>query len=88
MTNLKRKAGGPRTLAGKQMISQNAITHGILSPAPLLASESKNDWIALVAGVRESLSPQNTLELSEVDEYASLLWRERRLTRYETAACI
>jgi hypothetical protein len=79
----KGRGGGPRTQAGKAASSKNATKHGLLSPSPVVASERREDFDDFARGILDSLDPVGTLELELVAQAASLLWRRRRITRYE-----
>ncbi|MDB5306089.1 MAG: hypothetical protein JWO38_291, partial [Gemmataceae bacterium] len=75
---------GPRTPDGKAAAKRNRLTHGIHSDAPVVPGECAADWDAHRAGVRASLAPVGTLEAELADRAATLLWRMRRVVRYET----
>ncbi|MEN8132890.1 MAG: hypothetical protein ABFS45_22465 [Pseudomonadota bacterium] len=77
---------GPRTSTGKQVVSGNRITHGILSTQLLLADESAEEYQTLLDDLQHQLRPVGTLELALVDRIAVSLWRQRRLVKAETAS--
>ena len=79
------KATGPRTLQGKQKASRNATKHGVFSKVIVLSSESKAEYEELLAGLRETLQPEGTLEELLVEKLATALWRQRRLLLAESA---
>jgi hypothetical protein len=79
------KATGPRTKQGKQTSSRNATKHGIFSKVIVLSSESKTEYEAVLAGLRETLQPEGTLEELLVEKLATLVWRQRRLLLAESA---
>jgi hypothetical protein len=79
------KATGPRTLQGKQKASRNATKHGVFSKVIVLSSESKAEYEELLAGLRETLQPEGTLEELLVEKLATTLWRQRRLLSAERA---
>jgi hypothetical protein len=77
--------GGPATQEGKEVVKWNATRHGIRSPAPVIPSiEKKEDWEDHRDGILESLQPQGHLELVLAERAALLLWRLRRVIRFET----
>jgi hypothetical protein len=81
-----KKSTGPKTAAGKAMVSGNAIAHGILSKRLLLSDESPDDFQALQDGLRQSLGPVGALELALVEKVAVALWKQRRMVGAESAA--
>lgn len=83
----KNGSTGPRTRAGKAIASRNAISHGIMSPHPgiIEGMETEADWDRHLEGIVNSLAPEGDLEEELAERIATLLWRLRRVTRYETA---
>ena len=79
------KSTGPRTSEGKTVVSNNRMTHGILSSKLLLPNENEDEYRALLADLQNDLRPVGTLELTLVERIAVSLWRQRRLIRAETA---
>ena len=79
------KATGPRTQQGKQRASRNATKHGVFSKVAILHSESKAEYEKLLAGLRETLRPEGTLEELLVEKLAVTAWRQRRLFLAEVA---
>jgi len=77
--------GGPRTSAGKAVARLNRVTHGMEASTPVIPSESTAEWEAHRAGIADALAATNALEAELVDRIALLLWRLRRVVRYETA---
>lgn len=78
-------ATGPRTSAGKNRSSRNALKIGIFSKALLVKGESRAGYASLLNGLREDLQPQGTLESMLVENLAAITWRKRRLVQAETA---
>jgi hypothetical protein len=83
--NNAQQSTGPITDAGKQIVANNAIKHGIFSKHLLLNDESPEDYQLLLNGLQTELMPVGTLEQSLVERIAVTLWRQRRLVRSETA---
>lgn len=76
--------GGPKSAAGKALAARNAISHGLLSPAPVvLATERAEDWQTHLQGVVRSLNAEGYIETALAERVALLLWRLGRVTRYE-----
>src|SRR6266550_4916311 len=74
---------GPRTKEGKARSSRNASTHGLFCKELLLPYEHKELFHVLRNSLLMSLSPQNVLELSLVDDIVIARWKLIRLQNAE-----
>lgn len=75
---------GPKTDAGKAIVSRNALSHGVLSQAAVIPGlERAEDWEAHREAVLRSLAPAAGLEAALAERAALLLWRLQRVSRYE-----
>jgi hypothetical protein len=74
---------GPRSPEGKRITRWNAMRHGVLSTAMVLADESEADFRALRDHLRADLAPVGAVEELLTDRIVSLAWRLRRLGRVE-----
>lgn len=85
-----RKSTGPKTEEGKAVVRLNAMKHGILaSEAVIKAGEGVEDAQAfadILQGLKEDFDPQSTLEELLLEKAAVILWRWRRVLRYELGA--
>ena len=85
-----KKSTGPKTQGGKAVVRLNAVKHGILaSEAVIKAGEGMEDGQAfrdILNGLREDFNPQSTLEELLLEKAAVILWRWRRILRYELGA--
>jgi hypothetical protein len=77
---------GPSTDGGKAVIAKNALKHGLRSNSPVVPGEKADEWSAFQAGIVESLNPIGALEHELAFRIASLYWRLRRVSRFETTA--
>lgn len=77
---------GPVSKEGKEIVSRNAISHGLNSTRVLLPGESKRKWTAHLTALHADLKPVGHLELMLTDEIALLLWRKLRLNQYEASS--
>ncbi len=77
---------GPRSEAGKAIVSQNALRHGFLSRKMFVGDENPDEFQMLVDELTSSLQPVGALEASLIEKIAVIMWRQRRLVRSETAA--
>jgi hypothetical protein len=57
------KSTGPRTPAGKAVVTLNGIKHGLLSRECLLKGESETEFVAFGKRLRAKLAPVGELEL-------------------------
>lgn len=75
-----RKSTGPRTAAGRQRSSRNAVTHGIFCKDAVLPGERQREFTAFrnLLLASPGLRPQNALELSIADQYVLAKWKLRR----------
>jgi hypothetical protein len=77
------KSTGPRTPAGKDRASNNAVKHGLLSQDVLIPGEDEAALRELSERLREELEPVGELEDLLVDRIVAAHWRLRRLGRVE-----
>src|SRR5437867_7925888 len=76
---------GPKTASGRAAVRRNAVKHGLRSDDPVVtAHESPADWRRHHAGIIRSLSVEGDLETELAERVALLLWRLKRVARYET----
>lgn len=78
----KSKAGhstGPRTRAGKQASSLNAVTHGMRASTLLLPHENPDDYDALLHELVRDVRPVGALEQLLVERIAGVVWRRQRM---------
>jgi len=84
------KSTGPRTAAGKARVRLNALKHSILvSEVVIRAGEGAEEaeaFEALLAELKDDLAPAGTLEELLVEKLAVIVWRWRRVLRYELGA--
>ncbi len=63
-----------------------AVTHGLASECPVIHGEDEDDWDALAGAVLLDLQPCGPVETLLAERIALLMWRLRRVTRFEVAA--
>ena len=76
---------GPRSKAGKQRSSRNAIRHGLTAETVIEPLEDVEDYSAFEQAIAASFDPETAVERELILRLASLLWRLRRATSIETA---
>jgi hypothetical protein len=79
------RATGPRTAAGKQRSSQNALTHGLTSRSPVLATEDQAAYDAHRRGFFDEYQPATPTETQLTQELADTSWRLNRIPALEAA---
>ena len=78
------KSTGPRTEAGKQRSSRNALRHGLTAETVILPLEDPEDYQAFEEAVLQGFDPETAVERELVLRVAGLLWRLRRAVSIET----
>ncbi len=79
------RATGPRTAAGKQRSSQNALTHGLTSRSAVLASEDQAAYDTHRRGFFDEYQPTTPTETQLTQELAETAWRINRIPSLEAA---
>jgi len=75
---------GPNTTAGKAAASRNATTHAITSTLPIIPGlESAREWNQHRNRLLLSLAPSDAVQHALAERAAAILWRLRRVQRYE-----
>jgi hypothetical protein len=81
-----RKSTGPRTAAGKEKASQNAVRHGLLAREAVIQGEDPEEFEVYRAGMLEELAPAGPVEAMLAERVVGLSWRLRRAERLQNAA--
>lgn len=76
--------GGPKTVDGKLIASQNAIKHGFLAHNLLVKSEQAKDLSDFKDAVYFDLNPEGVMEELLVEKIIAAAWRWRRLLKIES----
>ena len=79
------KSRGPITPEGKLASSRNSLKHGLLAKTVVLAGESKEDFIELLASYQEEHQPETPTEETLIENMAAARWRQQRVWNMETA---
>jgi hypothetical protein len=77
------KSTGPTSAAGKAVVAQNAVRHGIFCGPMLVEGDDPAELHELVDGFMHDIAPRNLSERALADRIISAHWRLRRLTRAE-----
>jgi hypothetical protein len=76
---------GPRTAAGKHRSSQNALTHGLTSRSPVLATEDPAAYQLHCRQFFDEYQPATPTETQFTRELADTAWRINRIPALEAA---
>ena len=79
------KSTGPKSVAGKAIVAQNARTHGLLSRSLIIEGESQEEFSELLSLLSDEFQPVGLVEQALVERVGIALWRQRRLVRAESA---
>lgn len=85
--NNSKSSTGPRTAEGKENSKWNALTHGMSAETVVLpahcSDENIEDYLQLLAELKEDLNPVGFLQESSAKRIADLFWRLGRAKRVE-----
>lgn len=77
---------GPRTDAGKTVVAQNGIRHGLTAHQDVIGSESQAQFDRYRQRMLGELAPAGSVELELAERIVSLSWRLRRAGRIQNEA--
>jgi hypothetical protein len=77
------RSTGPRTEAGKQRSSQNALTHGLTARTPVLPTEYPAAYQLHIQQFRDEYKPATATETQLTQELADTAWRINRIPSLE-----
>ncbi len=80
------RSTGPRTAEGKAVVSQNAVTHGLLAQADVIRGEDREEFELYREELFWELEPVGTMESRLAERIVSLAWRLRRAERLQNEA--
>jgi len=78
-----RYSTGPKTEAGKQRSSQNALRHGLTAQSVVMPNESLADYRAHLKSFVDEYQPQGATETQLVQTLADTSWRHNRVAFLE-----
>ena len=78
------KSTGPRTPAGREAVSLNALKHGLTGSFRLLPGEDPATHAAFCRELIEEFAPANALEFNLAQTITNDLWRLSRASAIET----
>lgn len=78
---------GPTSTAGKSIVAQNRIRHGLTGSFRVLGDESQQEFDYLVETLIDEHAPADSTEAEFIQQMAEALWLSRRSVRLQDA-CI
>src|SRR5581483_9333709 len=78
-----RKSTGPKTAAGKQTSSMNAMKHGLDAQTTVLPGEDEAAFRARLDAWRADIKPRNAEEEALLEQAARLSWQLDRADRVQ-----
>lgn len=80
------KSTGPKTDAGKAVIAQNAVKHGLTAAAPVIPGEDPIAYNEFRRRLLDELLPKGSMENMLADRIVDLSWRLKRSGRLQLGA--
>jgi hypothetical protein len=80
------KSTGPRTAEGKAVVSQNAVTHGLLARQAVICGEDPGEFEFYRGRMVGELAPVGAMESMLAERVVGLSWRLRRAERVQNEA--
>jgi hypothetical protein len=77
------KSTGPKTVKGKSVSKLNAVKHGLLAEEVLVLGEDEEKYELLQDQLEAELSPEGVVEEDLVERIGVLMWRLRRVYKFE-----
>ena len=77
------RSTGPKTEAGKQRSSQNALRHGLTGQIVVMPNEDLKAYEAHLKSFQDEYQPQETTEAHLVKSLADTSWRLNRVASFE-----
>lgn len=79
---------GPKTPEGREIVSRNAITHGLSAARAVVLPEEQEEFDRFAAALREEWDPQGPSERFHMDRIIHCAWRLKRVTRMESSVLL
>src|SRR5204863_4687543 len=81
-----KKSTGPKTAAGKRIVSRNALVHGLRSQHfPLLPYENSAEYREFEEAMERDCYPQGVLQRQVAYQITQISWKLRRIPSIEAA---
>jgi len=76
---------GPKTAEGRQIVSQNALTHGLTATRTVVLPEEQEEFDRFAAALRHEWETDCPLERFYLDRMIHCAWRLKRAARMESS---
>ena len=80
------KSTGPKSKKGKEVVSQNAVKHGLCTNKDVIRSESQDEFNEFKEDMIADLSPVGAMEYMLAERVVSLSWRLKRAEHFQNMA--
>lgn len=80
-----RRSTGPKTPSGKARSSMNGLKHGLTAKSIVIGDEDPAQFELLRKALEEEYNPRSVLARELVERAAGIIWRLRRIPRWEAA---
>jgi len=80
------KSTGPRSVEGKDIVSQNAVKHGLFGSEAVVKGEKQDDFDLFRDEMLAELAPFGAVESMLAGRVVSLSWRLKRVERMQNQA--
>lgn len=80
-----RRSTGPKTVSGKAQSSMNACKHGLTAKTVVIEGEDPAQFDSLRKAFEEEFEPRSLMERELVERIAGIVWRLRRIPKFEAA---
>lgn len=80
------KSTGPKTPAGKAVVAQNAVTHGLRANRFLLLSDDPDEFAEHRQSLLDELAPVGPMETYLANRIVALTWQLDRAVRFQSGS--
>ena len=77
------KSTGPKSKSGKEVVSQNAVKHGLCANKNVIRTESQDEYNEFKENMLADLEPVGAMELMLAERIVSLSWRLKRAEHFQ-----
>ena len=79
---------GPKTAEGLEIVSRNALTHGLTAARAVVLPEEQEEYDRFAAAMREEWAPQGPSDRLHLDRMIHCAWRLKRIARMESSVLL
>jgi hypothetical protein len=82
------KSVGPKTAEGREIVSRNAITHGLTAARLVVLPEEQEEFDRFATAIRDEWATPSPLAQFHLDRMIHSAWRLKRVARMETSVLL